>query len=98
MEWVLQQDQCGCCIACIAMILECTYAEAHAMVKPAFEHAKLRGISTAVVEEVLARAGYACRTFYERYRPMQNKATILPLAPFAHIHFCGGKTARSQAN
>jgi ABC-type bacteriocin/lantibiotic exporter with double-glycine peptidase domain len=86
-KWVKQEDTLGCGIACLAMILQVSYAEAKEM----FSIFNGLGVKTTQMEEFLASYGFAIarinkRTDLKSYRPKKRPAW--PIKPFAGIHYC----------
>lgn len=86
-RWVRQEHPLGCGIACLAMILQVTYAEANDM----FSIFNGTGVRTVQMDEFLACYGFAVariwsRTELKSYR--RRKRPFWPVKPFAPLHFC----------
>ncbi|MGU3476920.1 hypothetical protein [Methylobacterium sp. D48H] len=83
MDPVRQEDRYGCAIACVAMLLDRTYADMRAAVgEPG------HGFTHDSLGELLIRGGYALQHVFRIDQVTQRPRPVWPLAPWAPIHVC----------
>lgn len=83
MDPVRQEDRYGCAIACVAMLLDRTYAEMRGAVgEPG------NGFTHDAWGELLSRGGYALQHMYRIDQITQRPRAVWPLEPWAPIHVC----------
>lgn len=90
LRYVAQEEPQGCAVACLAMILGCTYAEARARIHVDTS----KGITSTVYDGALVEAGFALARVY-RHDPVRGvKREAWPPPPFAPIHIASTETAQ----
>lgn len=90
-RYVRQLDECGCALACTAMVLGLTYEEARERFgDPGNGWGPMRW------EEELARAGWAWQFLWRGDQRTNQHRTPWPLAPWAELHMLGVAGGRHQ--
>lgn len=81
--WVEQVDKGGCGIACLAMLLDTTYAR---IVELAPELCGKCGVEQTELDHFLAEQGFAVQRLYPDRRFDGLRRTLWPVKPFADRH------------
>jgi hypothetical protein len=83
-DYVAQEEDDGCVVACLAMVVGATYSQIRAMVDAQFKH----GMHQVVAHGVLAELGYAVATRYRHVPHLRADRPAWPCLPFARAHIC----------